>query len=205
MVRRGGGSTQRLAAPIANGNPPPSTIAAQIVHNAANANGHHETESKVAFADLLHEYLRDPSTDEPNSRLNVQLISVVAEAGLDALLQDNPFALESLVNQAADSISAIKLTLERRPHLLLSPRNEEDAGDPHPPLVLWLLPKILGLLGRANLAAIHKHLLELMDIFLVVLRRAPSLWSYARCLEHLHKSCVDSKCPVARSRHLLTV
>ena len=103
MARRGGESTT----PLANGGVPPSTIAAQIVNNHSNANAQKEPGTKAVFGQLLNEYLSDPSTDEPDSQLNAQLIYVVTEAGLDVLLQENPFAQNLLIPQATRSKSVV--------------------------------------------------------------------------------------------------
>lgn len=193
MARKGGGSAQRQPLhPIPNGNPPPSTIAAQIVSNAANIRGQQEPGSKVAFAELLKEFLKDPSTDEPNSQLNAQFISVVAEAGLNALLQNNVFAPDLLIPQAIDSISAIKLTIQRRPHLLLSTRAEEDDGNPRPPLFLWLFPILIGLLGQPNFGAIQEHLQGLLSTCIGVFSQTSRLWHHAITLVQLYRSCVES-------------
>ncbi|KAF2267881.1 hypothetical protein CC78DRAFT_565700 [Lojkania enalia] len=194
MARKGGGSTQRVVPlPATNGNnPPPSTIAAQIVNNASNLNAQHQVGSKVAFTDLLREFLNDPSTDEPNPQLNAQLISVIAEAGLDALLQDNPFAPGLLVPQAIDSIRAIKLIIQTRPHLLVNARNDEDDGNPRPLLFIWLFPKLLGLLGRPGFDQLQEYLKDLLSTCVVVLSRAISLWRYARSLVELYGSCINS-------------
>ncbi|KAF2178853.1 hypothetical protein K469DRAFT_598368 [Zopfia rhizophila CBS 207.26] len=192
MARKGGSSTQRQApTPGGNGGPPPSTIAAQIVNNASNVHAQQEPGSKVAFGQLLQEYLNDPSTDEPNSQLNAQLITVIAEAGLDALLQDNPFAADVLIPQAMDSISAIKLTIQRRPHLLLSTRTEDD-GTPRLPLFIWLFPKLLGLLGHPTLDSIQASLQDLLSTFLNVLHRGPNTWHHAVSLVQVYRSCIDN-------------
>ncbi|KAF2733102.1 hypothetical protein EJ04DRAFT_295336 [Polyplosphaeria fusca] len=194
MARKGGGSIQRQpVASIANGNqPPPSTIAAQIVSNAANAKGPQQTGAKVVFSDLLKEFLDDPSTDEPNSQLNAQLISVVADAGLDALLQDNLFALDLLLSQAKDSIDVIKVTLQRRPHLLLNEKDAEGDGSPRPPLYIWLLPKLLGLLGHPNFEPIQESLSDLLRTAFTLLVRSHATWRQAKSVLQLYRSCIDS-------------
>lgn len=193
MARKAANSTQRLApASITNGNPPPSTIAAQIVNNASNVNAHQQPGSKVAFAQLLKEFLNDPSTDEPSSQLNAQLISVIAEAGLDALLKDDPFALGQLLEQGIDSIAAIRLSIQRRPHLLLSARATEDEATTQPPLLIWLFPKLLSLLDQPNLEAIHADVQNLLSTFIGVLCRTPKLCHQAISVLKLYRSCVDS-------------
>src|SRR5579871_1965376 len=71
--------------------PPPSTITAQIVHHRSNAT-REEPEYQELFGKLLQEYLKDPIVEETSLETNAQLISVVAEAGLDALRKGDPFA-----------------------------------------------------------------------------------------------------------------
>ena len=148
---------------LTNGNhaPPPSTIAAQIVHNRANV-ARQEPENKALFGKLLQEYLRDPIIEDSNTETNAQLIQVVAEAGLDILLSDDPFAPDNLLEQAKDSLLVIKLTIARKPEVLLYGGQSEDE---RPPLMLWLLAKILRLMGRRALSAIQQDLSSLsMDL-----------------------------------------
>ncbi|KAF2813925.1 protein kinase rad3 [Mytilinidion resinicola] len=197
MARRAGDSTQRPAnlaltnGSVPNGAPPPSTIAAQIVHNHSNINAQQEPTTKAVFGQLLQEYLIDPSNDEPNSQLNAELITVVAEAGLDVLVRENLFAPDLLVPQAIDSISVIKLTIQRRPELLLSTKRSEGNSVVHPKLFLRLLPKILPLMGHCQLDAIQEHLQDLLLSCVQVLQRTSDLWQHAVSLIQLYRSCVD--------------
>ena len=187
MARRGGESTT----PLANGGVPPSTIAAQIVNNHSNANAQKEPGTKAVFGQLLNEYLGDPSTDEPDSQLNAQLIYVVTEAGLDVLLQENPFAQNLLIPQATDSISVIKLTIQRRPESLLNTKIDEGNGITRPKLFLWLLPKLLALMGHRNLDAIQENLQDLLLSCVQILQCTSDLWQYAVLLIQLYQSCID--------------
>ena len=149
MARKGGVTAQRRAPPpptyahtnaTKNGGPPPSTIAAQIVHNAANVNSRQDAAAKVTFGELLKEFLQHPSTDEPDVQL-VAFICVVAEAGLDGLCKEDPFAHEEPREQGLRSIAAIMYLLNQKPHLLFSAKDGEDNGAPRPPIILWLSPQ----------------------------------------------------------------
>ncbi|KAF2115782.1 hypothetical protein BDV96DRAFT_599348 [Lophiotrema nucula] len=195
MARKGGNSKQRLAPPAPNGhNPPPSTIAAQIVNNASNVKAQQQGDLKVAFPDLLKEYLKylnESSRDESDPQLNAQVIAVIAEAGLGPLLHDNPFAPGSTHEQGVDSLLAIKLTIKRRPPLLLSSKDEEPEGSLQPPLFIWLVPKLLGLLGHSNLDAIQQDVRDLLGTCLSVLGTQPALWQYTSSAVSLCRSCID--------------
>lgn len=204
MVRKGGSSTQRMAPPppptsngltTTNGNsniPPPSTIAAQIVQNASNLHAHHDTAAKVSFGELVKEFLQHPSTDEPDSQL-VALICVIAEAGLEGLFKDDPFAQDQQRQQGLDSISALKLIIQKKPHLLLSTKDAEEKGSPEPPLLVWLFPKLLGLLSHVTLQPLHRHAQSLLEICPNVLLRHPSSWRNAASTVKLYRSSVKRR------------
>ena len=118
--------------PITNGvhkngdGPPPSTLAAQIVQNQYRAAPQKNGEA-ATFAQLLREILHDhAATPETNVQVNVKLISVVAEAGLAPLADDNPFPQwDSLIAQAIDSIAVIQATIRRQPEVLFSTISEK--------------------------------------------------------------------------------
>ncbi|CAO2647756.1 Nn.00g086780.m01.CDS01 [Neocucurbitaria sp. VM-36] len=196
MARKGGGSNQRMAPPPitnghTNGNPPPSTIAAQIVHNASNIHARQDSAAKVTFGELVREFLQHPSTDEPDPQL-VALICVVAEAGLEGLFKEDPFAQDQQRQQGIDGIAVIKLIIQQKPHLLLSAKDGEDEGSPRPPLLLWLYPKLLGLLTHATLQPIHEHVQDVLNLCLTVSTQTTALWRQGTAIMQLYKSCVQT-------------
>jgi serine/threonine-protein kinase ATR len=202
MARKGGGSTQRMAPPpTTNGQattnrnaniPPPSTIAAQIVQNASNLHTHHDAAAKVSFGELVKEFLQHPSTDEPDPQL-VALICVIAEAGLEGLFKDDPFAQDQQRQQGIDSISALNLIIRKKPHLLLSAKDADQHGSPQPPLFIWLFPKLVGLMSHATLQLLHHHAQDLLTSCLEVLSRNPSFWRNATSMAALYRSSVQRK------------
>lgn len=197
MARTGGGSTQRKVPPLhtanvatignSNGNSPPSTIAAQIVHNAAKTHLRQDAASKVTFGELLKEFLQHPNTDEPDAQL-VAFICVVAEAGLESLFRDDPFAQDEQREQGIRSINAIIYLLHRKPHLLLQPKDGEHSGTPRPPVILWLFPKLLGLSTYATLRPIHAHVEGLLSFCLSVLARSTAYSRSAVSVMQLYKA-----------------
>lgn len=186
MARTGGGqlSTQ-LGLPNVNHLPPPSTIAAQILHNHIRSNNvaRQEPENEALFGQLLQEYLRNPMAEEATVETNAQLISVVVEAGLDVLVKDNPFAPDSLTQQAKDSLTVISYTIEKIPEVLIS-TNIGHAGD-NLPLFLWLLPKILNLLGRHHTAIIQKDLCDVLTTSIRALQKTTQFWRYAGVMQDI--------------------
>jgi serine/threonine-protein kinase ATR len=199
MARKAGGSGQRMAPPLAipgrakataAGNPPSSTIAAQIVHNATKINSRHDTATKVTFGELVKEFLQHPSTDEPDSQL-VALICVIAEAGLVGLSKDDPFTQDQQQQQGIDSIAALKFLIQQKPHLLLSVKGEGGDGSLQPPLFVWLYPKLLGLLTHATLRPLHQHVRELLGLCPQVLLKIPRYWRQAVEIVQLYRSNVQ--------------
>ncbi|KAH4967839.1 hypothetical protein HBI26_107510 [Parastagonospora nodorum] len=200
MARKGGNSTQRMAPPpttnglaTTHGNanlPPPSTIAAQIVQNASNLHARHDAATKVSFGELVKEFLQHPSTDEPDPQL-VALICVIAEAGLEGLFKDDPFAQDQQKEKGIDSISALQLIIRKKPHLLLSIKDAEEEGNPQPPLFVWLFPKLIGLLSHVTMQPLHQHARDLLGLSLEVLLQNPSFWQHATSVATLYRSSIQ--------------
>lgn len=125
--------------------PPPSTLAAQIVQNQTTTKASQQSGEKATFSGLLHEILHNPSaTPETDIGVNVQLISVVVEAGLSILTRDDPFAqLDVLLPQAADSLAVVEATIVRQSDVLFAHISQDG-----PPLLIWLLARLLPLCSR---------------------------------------------------------
>ena len=207
MARKSGGSTQRKAPLLtanvttngnANGNPPPSTIAAQIVHNATNAHSRQDAAAKVTFGDLVKEFLEQPSIDEPDTQL-VAFICVVVEAGLDSLTKEDPFAQDQRREQGTDSIFALTYLLLQKPHLLLCAKESDTSGNPQPPVIIWLFPKLLGLLTQPTLRHMYRHIEDLLNACLSALARTPAYARQALAVMQLYKSTVACRCQYLRA------
>jgi hypothetical protein len=201
MSRRIPGSTQRgnTSGLFANGDtslPPPSTIAAQIVQNQAPEQGNSDPQNREIFGQLLQEYLQDaaasPATVDPEEvdlRLSAQLVTVVCKAGLDVLLEDNPFVGEVLVSQAIDSLSVVQLTVKKSPDLLFY-TEKLDPGADEKPLLVWLLPKLLALVGQPKLEDVQGSLERLLSTFLRRLAEPTESWNQALRLVELYRACI---------------
>lgn len=166
--------------------PPPSTLAAQIVQNQARTSTSQQNGDKATFAQLLHELLNNPAaTPETDISVNVKLISVIAEAGLAPLADGNPFAdWESLLPQAIDSITVIEATIKRQPDVLFESTTENG-----PQLVLFLLARLAVVCGHPKCEDIP--VLRLLDATLAVLKASLDLWQYAHSLQQALQDCID--------------
>lgn len=132
------------------GEPPVSTLAAQLVDNLTRGTQQSKHQDREDFEQLLRIFETDSQderfVDDPESREeSIKLIDVVVKAGLDVLLRENPFEDRSiLIRQAVRSLAVIELTIRRNSELLHTATGQDEAEKrSHGPLYLWLLPKLL--------------------------------------------------------------
>ena len=170
--------------------PPPSTIAAQIVKNQAPEQLNQDPQNKELFGKLLQDYLQDPSSEDVNLSLSSQLIAVVCKAGLDVLFEDNPFSSHTAEPQAIDSLSVIQLTVQKTPRLLFY----EEQGEidvQNPPLLVWLFPKLLALLGLAQFKRVQESVQRLLTVCLRITTKLADAYRNALAIIGLYQACID--------------
>ncbi|KAI9820333.1 MAG: serine/threonine-protein kinase M1 [Pycnora praestabilis] len=184
----------------ANGDPPVSTIAAQIVNKLSDASGQAVPGYRKEFDQLLLEILstEDAASErgavETDLKVIYKLVYVVTRAGLQVLLRDDPFAnSEQLLGQAQNSLAVIELTVERNPEVLFFHFQDtvEAEGKSYPVLFLWLLPKLLALLGHRNAENLHADLMRILSTFLVVTLRTPEVWLSGATLLKYYRDCIN--------------
>lgn len=155
--------TRREPWPHVNGaacaaDPPSSSILASHV---ASANGnqlpHFDRES---FAQLLDESLGQDEDGQPNLgtdiSINHRLICIIVKAGIDTANTNNlddPFVRgRDKLDHILRCLEVIDLALQRSPDVLhrISGPEDHGAGDESVPLFMWLIPKLLSLIGIAD-------------------------------------------------------
>lgn len=168
--------------------PPPSTLAAQIVQNQTTTKASQQSGEKATFSGLLHEILHNPSaTPETNIGVNVQLISVVVEAGLSILTRDDPFAqLDVLIPQAADSLAVVEATIVRQSDVLFAHISPDG-----PPLIIWLLARLLPLCSRPKCSSLS--IAGLINSAVTAVGKS-KLWRSAALIQELVQDCVNGMC-----------
>ncbi|KAF1978386.1 hypothetical protein BU23DRAFT_586870 [Bimuria novae-zelandiae CBS 107.79] len=197
MARRGGGATQRPPQPAPNGHvlnglPPPSTIPAQIIQGAANVR--QNTVNKQPFIELVKEFLSNPVLEDPDP-VCIAFILAITEGGIDPFSREDPFASKHLEEQGTQCIAALIIIFQQKPYLLFAPThatNEEENGTPRPPVIIWLFPKLLGLLVQQGLLGIHETVLELLNTCVKSFTRSASRLRQAQSILQLYRSCVES-------------
>lgn len=168
--------------------PPPSTLAAQIVQNQTTTKASQQSGEKATFSGLLHEILHNPSaTPETDIGVNVQLISVVVEAGLSILTRDDPFAqLDVLIPQASDSLAVVEATIVRQSDVLFAHISQDG-----PPLIIWLLARLLPLCSRPKCSSLS--IAGLINSAVTAVGKS-KLWRSAAMIQELVQDCVNGMC-----------
>lgn len=166
---------------INNGEPPASTLAAQIVDDLTRGKNHPKHQDQERFRSLLREILDTNNEDgdvitqgiEKNTNVNCRLIYVVIRAGLEASFNGDPFEKQDELNkQAVESLSVVQLTLRRCPEVLFTvlERGETDL-QLDGPLYLWLVPRLFTILGHNEDREVRLGVLRVLQTTLLVGRK----------------------------------
>ena len=181
---------------------PPSSnpnLATQIVNNLSTSNGHSQPEDRGNFEQLLAEILQsgnasseESSAIENDLDVNYKLITVVTKAGLEVLLRDDPFSRsDQRLSQAKRSLLVIQMTVRRTPEVVFTTNQPLGGeGTAGPSLYLWLLPKLLGMVGVKRLDGLQECLLGLLGTILEAASGASENWERAGEVLAYLKACV---------------
>lgn len=179
--------------------PPPSTYAAQIVDALTKAKQQPKPDERELFQQLLREILGSDGVQEPQAEtvetdihVNYRLVYVVFRAGLEVLLQEDPFQQQNVLNeQALNSLSVIQLTIERSPEVLFFvPPAHEPSFEPGGPLFLWLLPKLLSILGNGRDERVQEKITDLIRSTISVQTRSSTLRERLHPVSKYTQGCV---------------
>ncbi|MCJ1477208.1 serine/threonine-protein kinase M1 [Lambiella insularis] len=165
-----------------NGNPPPSTFAAQIVDNHASARRLSDTTDKQADLRQLLQMILDAKQDgdtlseavETNLEVNYRLIYTIVRAGLEVLSSQSPFDDDLEVHvQALNTLAVVDLTIRRFPEVLFCiPSGTDSSVRPGGPLFLWLMPHLINLLSLEFDKEINEAAAKVLGTALSVQTRA---------------------------------
>jgi serine/threonine-protein kinase ATR len=157
--------------------PPPSTLAAQIVDSLTKRKEHSKYQDQESFRQLLREILDvddgHPDSIETNVEVNHKIIYVVVRSGIEVLFQDDPFnKKDDLTQQCLSSLAVIRLTIQRSPEVLFfTPEIHEPDPKLGGPLFLWLIPKLLSLLAWSGDFRIQEAALRALQTILEIERK----------------------------------
>lgn len=163
-----------------NGDPPQSTLAAQLVNRFTDGKNHSKHQDRESFRQLLREVLGAESeqgwqaqTHDTDNDVNCKLVYVIVKAGLETLANGDPFGGQiERSRQAVDSLAAVEYTLRKNPEILFIPTpGDESLPNPNGPLFLWLIPKLLNVAGQLQDEGIGDCLLKLLRTIVSVERK----------------------------------
>lgn len=191
--------------------PPPSTIPAQIIKSAANQDSRRKNSSnsnladKTSFVEQVKEFLRKPELEDDDHVCSAFAFTIT-NGGLDPLftaVATTPAAIEDpfttryphLDEQGRVCLAALGSIFLQRSSLLFAPVHTEVDADAtaRPPIIVWLLPKLIGLLTLDNLSAIHEDVRSLLEVCVVALMRAADALHQVRSIVQMYRSCVQSE------------
>lgn len=179
--------------------PPPSTLAAQIVDGLTKRKEHSKHQDQESFRQLLREILDvdDEHSDsvETNVEVNHKIIYVVVRSGIEVLFQDDPFnKIDDLLQQGLSSLAVIRLTIQRSPEVLFF-RPEIHEPDPKlgGPLFLWLIPILLSLLAWNGDSGIQEAALRALETILKIERKTHFRGMKPKSVLKYIQGCVKGK------------
>jgi serine/threonine-protein kinase ATR len=190
-----------MAAGMANGGPPPSTLAAQLVENISVSNkssrSDENTELRRLFA-TIERVKDDPEllkTASERIEHNHMLIYVYSRVVLDNLKLDSPFVQRDHVrSEALKAINFLRFTVKETPAVLLHSidshgllyRGQE-------PLWIWLLPHLLKLLGHAECLDIEGAMEGFLQYLWLLVSRNTVLWELSSSLSLYLRSILSGE------------
>jgi serine/threonine-protein kinase ATR len=170
---------------FASNQAPPSTLAAQLVDNistpAARSSHPDETAELKRLFSIIERIKDRPDllkTDQERIEHNHLLIYVYTRVALDGLQWDNPFAKTAAqVAEASKALSFLQVTITETPDVLkYKAEDKAFLFRDQEPLWLWLLPRILRMLGSEHCQALTPAIERFCGFILDVVNHNTSLW-----------------------------
>ncbi|CUS11697.1 unnamed protein product [Tuber aestivum] len=171
-IAAAGGSQQPL---------PPSSIAVIFQNLPRTGNGSPGPDFlQQLFAEVISHEVTDPtgsSSLEDTLLVNYKVITAVVDAGVSVLLREDPFApTQNLTEQASNSLLVLRLTIKETPLVLFRPPPDSTTESEQPLLYLWLLSKLLPLLGHRPAEPLVQELLETIYAIFYAAASLPREW-----------------------------
>ncbi|KAK7962455.1 uncharacterized protein PG986_003280 [Apiospora aurea] len=198
--RNGQPSRESLGNGLVNNGPPPSTLAAQLVENisaSTRSSRPDETAELKKLFGVIEEVKNNPETLESHQdriEHNHMLIYVFARVVLEGLRWDDPFAdREHLRSEALRAISFLKVTVRETPEVLIF--SSPDASfmfRGSEPLWLWILPRVLKMLGHSQCLSLTTAIETLFQDLFIVIGQNGFLWPLASKLDNYLRSNFDA-------------
>lgn len=171
--------------PTNHGQPPPSTLAAQLVENisaSTRSSRPDETAELSKLIGIIEKVKDQPENLKPQEERtshNHMLIYVYARVTLEGLKWDDPFDKAHLRSEALRAINFLKVAVKETPEVLLAtsePGTYLFRG--REPLWMWIFPKVLKMLGFSQSVDLTSAIDAFFHVVFSVACRNTSLWSF---------------------------
>jgi serine/threonine-protein kinase ATR len=165
--------------------PPPSTLAAQLVDNistpAARSSHPDETNELKRLFSVIERIKDQPDllkTDQERIEHNHTLIYVYTRVALDGLQWDNPFIKNAKqVSEASKALNFLQVTITETPAVLKYAADDKAfLFRGQEPLWLWLLPRVLRMLGSEHCLSLTPAIERFCGFILDAMNRNTYLW-----------------------------
>ena len=182
--------------------PPPSTLAAQIVDSLTKRKTHSKHRDQESFQQLLREILDagdeqngHSESIETNVEVNHKIIYVVVRSGIEVLFNDDPFnKRDDLSKQSLSSLAVIGLTIRRSPEVLFfKPKAQEFDPKLGGPLFLWLVSILLNVLAREENRDIQAATVQLLQTILKLERKTHFRGIKPQTILQFIQGCIKGK------------
>ncbi|KAK8072291.1 hypothetical protein PG996_005639 [Apiospora saccharicola] len=198
--RNGQPGRESLGNGAVNNGPPPSTLAAQLVENisaSTRSSRPDETAELKKLFGAIEEVKNNPETLESHQdriEHNHMLIYVFARVVLEGLKWDDPFAdREHLHSEALRAINFLKVTVKETPEVLVfSSSDTSFMFRGSEPLWLWILPRVLKMLGHNQCLSLTTAIESLFQDLFIVIGQNGCLWPLASKLDQYLRSNFDA-------------
>ncbi|KAL2062316.1 hypothetical protein VTL71DRAFT_6582 [Oculimacula yallundae] len=189
---------------------PPSTMAAQLISDISTKANNPSKEKdpdglqqmmievSLEEAEFEAQIKSDPTfTEEMDVKLERKhkLIYAFTCALLEKLTSDDPFLdLKECVQQGKEALEVYVGILKEFPQLLayIPPAGRPLKGRGTGPLCIWLIPRVLVLLGRKGCETLTENIEILFHVFFEIIPQYPNLWCWESILFGHLKGCVQS-------------
>ncbi|KAK5663169.1 hypothetical protein OQA88_6586 [Cercophora sp. LCS_1] len=180
-----------FANPAGNSDPPPSTLAAQLVGNIPTSNRSSRPDAVVeelkrlsAIIDRVKDNPGVIETDQERIEHNHTLIYVCGGVVLDSLKWNGIFAnYDQLRDSASKTINFLIVTLKETPTVLEYTADEGSfLSRGSEPLWVWILPKVLKMLGHSKSLTLTPTIECLFQQIFLFVAQTPALWAVGQLI-----------------------
>ena len=180
--------------------PPPSTMAAQLINNLSNTNKPLQDEQDdlgILMKEVSDLENSSPELLDAESKLKHKhkLIYVFARAVLERLMKDDPFMnMAQLVSQASEALDIFMSTIKDTPGVLGYALQPEVVlpGRGQKPLWIWLFPRVLTFLGPPQFDSLREKIKDFFYVSFQAVGRSPKLWNLSSFFFSYLRDCVTS-------------